>query len=97
MRALTDLRTQIGTAKACEALSVPRSSFYRRLRPEAAPKAPLAPPLALNLRERQHVIDLLHSQRFADDAPRQVYAALLGAIIESRVWANKERRRILVS
>ena len=77
MTAVTDLRTQIGTAKACEALDVPRSSFYRRLRPEAVPKTPPSPPLALSPRERQDVIDLLHSERFLDDAPRQVYAALL--------------------
>ena len=77
MTAVTDLRTQIGTAKACEALDVPRSSFYRRLRPEAVPKTPPSPPLALSPRERQDVIDLLHSERFLDDAPRQVYASLL--------------------
>ena len=105
MTALTDLRTQIGTAKACEALDVPRSSFYRRLRPEAVPKTPPSPPLALSPRERQDVIDLLHSERFLDDAPRQVYAALLDEgqyycsirtmyrILQAEHGDVKERRR----
>ena len=32
---------------------------------------------ALSKEERQKLLDLLHSERFADDAPREVYAALL--------------------
>lgn len=72
-----DLRTEVGTRRACEALDLPRASFYRRLSPPATPGARPAPPLALSGGERQSVIDLLHCPRFQDDAPRQVYAALL--------------------
>ena len=77
MTAVTDLRTQMGLQRRVKPWTCLASSFYRRLRPEVVPKTPPSPPLALSPRERQDVIDLLHSERFLDDAPRQVYAALL--------------------
>jgi len=77
MKAAMDLRKEVGTQQACEALCVPRSTFYRRMRPAADPEPRPVSPLALSPQERQSVIDALHSPRFQDDAPRQVYAALL--------------------
>jgi putative transposase len=77
MRAAMALRTEVGTTPACEALRVPRASFYRRLSPAAESGPRLAPPLALSAGERRSVIDLLHGPRFQDDTPRQVYAVLL--------------------
>jgi putative transposase len=77
MKAAMALRTEVGTAPACEALRVPRASFYRRLSPTAGSGPRLAPPLALSVVERRSVIDLLHGPRFQDDTPRQVYAVLL--------------------
>jgi putative transposase len=77
MRAAMDLRSEVGTTKACKALRVPRASFYRRLKPASESGPRPAPPLALSVRERQAVIDILHCTRFQDDTPRQVYAVLL--------------------
>ena len=57
---------------------VPR--FNRHLKPRVvnvSNKPRPAPPLALKAEEKQTVIDLLHSSRFMDMAPHQVYAALL--------------------
>jgi len=77
MSAAMELRTEVGTTQACGAMGLPRASFYRRLKPKAEPASRPAPPLALTLRERQIVVDLLNAPRFQDDAPRQVFAVLL--------------------
>jgi len=66
---------------ACAALAVPRSSLYRQRQPVAAPVAPVPPrPLparTLSESEKAQVRDLLNSERFQDQPPREVYAALL--------------------
>ena len=74
------LGSDVGKKAACEALQVPRATFYRyQIREQAeyvvAKRPP--PPLALSLEERQTVINILHSDRFLDDTPYQVYATLL--------------------
>ena len=69
-----------GVAPMCRALNVPRASAYRRWAQENKPKAPLARPAparALACAERERVLDTLHSERFVDQPPHQVYAALL--------------------
>jgi putative transposase len=64
---------------ACEALDVPRSTVYRHLKP----KPKVAPqPRPRNRRripdqKRAEIIALLHSHRFIDQTPRQVYGELL--------------------
>jgi len=77
MTAAMELRMEVPTKQACEALGLSRGSFYRRLKPstETAPRP--APPLALRPEERRSVHDVLHCERFQDDAPRQIYATLL--------------------
>lgn len=45
--------------------------------PEKPPRKQVPPPLALTLEERQVVSDVLHSDRFVDQAPYQAYATLL--------------------
>lgn len=81
MRAAEELSGSVGTAPACRALGVPRAGLYRRRKPsprEAAPTAPRPkPPNALDLQERQTVLDTLRSERFMDKAPTEVYATLL--------------------
>jgi putative transposase len=80
MNSVSSLSQDIGKKSACEALAVPRASFYRHMSssvPSKEEKPRPAPVLALTTQERQTVIDLLHSERFQDKAPRQVYAALL--------------------
>ena len=67
---------------ACAALGLPRSALYRarQPRPSAPIVATLGPPgprRALNAAETAEVRETLNSERFQDDAPREIYATLL--------------------
>ena len=79
MPVVNDLAAQVGVKTACDALGVPRSSRYAARRPhvakERAPAPP--PPRALTVDEKTTVRETLNSERFADQAPREVYATLL--------------------
>jgi putative transposase len=80
MKAIEELAPQVGTAKACRSLGVCRATVYRHRQPQ--PPAPATtprpkPPRALSDQERRQVLDVLHSEPFADKAPAEVYAALL--------------------
>jgi putative transposase len=79
MIACQELSTEVGTAAACKSLDIARPTFYRRLgaRIEETPVPRPAPPRALNALERQEVLDVLHTDRFVDKAPTEVYATLL--------------------
>lgn len=80
MRAAEEVGATVGVQQACEALGVARATLYRcRARREApAPEEPRPPsPRALPAEERQAVLDELHSERFVDKAPAEVYATLL--------------------
>ena len=77
MSEVKTLRAKVGTVKACEALQIPRASFYRWLKPVPHTKPRPTPPLAMKPEKRQEVLDHLHSERFQDDAPAQVYSVLL--------------------
>jgi len=76
MKGIKELAQVVKIRSACQALSFPRSSYYRRLKPED-PKERPAPPLALSSEERQGVLAVLHSTRFMNQSPREVYATLL--------------------
>lgn len=79
--------------KACKHISVPRSTFYRLQQPVVTrltlPK--LRSPRALSAQEQTTVLDLLNSQRFQDQAPRQVYATLLDDGIYVCHWSSMYR------
>ena len=78
MSAVYALSHDVGKKAACEALTVPRATFYRHMSPvPQGERTRPAPVLALTKQERDTVIDILHSERFQDKAPRQVYATLL--------------------
>jgi putative transposase len=64
---------------ACEVLDIPRATAYRRLhpKPRPAPRQRMPSPRRLGDAERQNVLDILHSERFADQPPREIYAELL--------------------
>lgn len=66
---------------ACAALAVPRSSLYRQRQPVAASVAPTplrpVPARTLSETEKGLVRDLLNSERFQDQPPREIYATLL--------------------
>jgi putative transposase len=71
---------QIGAATACKAFGVSKASFYRRRLAMCNfnPKPPRRRPArSLTTVETATVLDTLHSSRFVDKAPAQVWAALL--------------------
>jgi putative transposase len=72
-----DLAIVVGVKRACEVLDVPRSRIYRSRQPQIEPRERPIPARALSQSERMKVRDTLNSERFADLAPRQVYAKLL--------------------
>ncbi len=72
-----ELAIAVGVKRACEVLDVPRSRIYRSRQPQTEPKGCPTSVRALSGSERRQVRDVLNSERFADLAPRQVYAKLL--------------------
>lgn len=79
MSAVKEASAKLGVSAACEALGIPRSSFYRQqwgpryTHPRRWPR----PTRALSEPQRQEVLDVLHSEAYVDKAPSQVWAALL--------------------
>lgn len=76
---VTALNEQVGVSvkRACAVLGASRSSVYRAQQPRREPKPRSTPANALTEAERQVVRSTLNSERFMDQAPRQVYATLL--------------------
>jgi len=69
---------EIGMTAACRALSVSRATAYRHKDPKRRPATVRrSSPMALSEAERSAVLAELHSERFVDAAPAQVYATLL--------------------
>jgi putative transposase len=81
MSTAVTLGADVGIKSACNALNISRATLYRDMEKavagEQAPTKRPAPPLALSEPEKQSVLDVLHSERFCDKAPRQVYAAMI--------------------
>ena len=79
MAAAQTLSADVGVKPACLALGISRAGFYRSRMSSCGKTAALrpAPPRALREDEKQAVLDLLHSERFQDLAPQEVYATLL--------------------
>ena len=81
MEAVECLTPKVGTKTACEAFGVCRATLYRQRATQAAVslegKRHPSPPRSLSLEERETMLDVLHSERFIDKAPHEVYATLL--------------------
>ena len=80
MNMIEQHRQQIATLTLCEALDIPKASFYRQQaqKDSSAPVVPRTrPEHALSDSEQQTVLATLHEPRFVDLAPPQVYAQLL--------------------
>lgn len=82
IQVVKDLMPTAGLTRACQVLGLPRSSFYqahRSVAPVASRPAPERPPSprALTPTEKTTVREVLNSERFQDQAPREVYATLL--------------------
>jgi putative transposase len=74
-----ELTPIIGTRPACRALGAASATIYRRRRPpEPRPRRPRPTPArALSEQERAQLLEVLHSERFLDSSPAQVWATLL--------------------
>jgi putative transposase len=82
MAAVTELAADVGTIAACDALRMPRASYYRHRCAASSPAVTPArpgplPARALRPAERETVLAHLHGERFQDRSPAAVYATLL--------------------
>jgi putative transposase len=80
MAAVTELANDVGTSAACQALCMPRASYYREHRKTSSPAVTASrpsPARALHPVEREAVLSRLHEERFQDRSPAAVYATLL--------------------
>jgi putative transposase len=80
MEAVKRLASIANWTGACRALGVARASAYRFWKQRdnpALPKEPVKPERALSNAEKEQVLGVLHSERFRDLAPSEVYATLL--------------------
>ena len=77
MRSAEQVAQQIGTQAACAALGVPKSSLYRGRKPPTEKTTRKISVRALSPVEKAEIHQELNSERFADQAPREVYATLL--------------------
>jgi putative transposase len=109
--AVTELAPQVGVRAACQALGHAQAGYYRRHRISPAPVRPALvahrdrpQPRALTEQEQKEILDVLHSPRFVDLAPAEVWATLLdeGVYLGSistfyrllrRAGESRERRR----
>jgi len=81
IQSVEQLAKSVSVVRACQALDVPRSSVYRSRQPVAAvpmpSPEPRVSPRALSQVEKAEVRQILNSERFQDQAPREVYATLI--------------------
>ena len=80
MAAVAELANDVGTSAACQALCMPRASYYRDVRKTSSPVVSASrpsPARALRPAERDAVLARLHEERFQDRSPAAVYATLL--------------------
>jgi putative transposase len=82
--AIAELAPTIGVRAACQAVGAAQAGYYRRHRQSPAPERPVPiphrdrpQPRALSPEEKQAVLEVLHSDRFVDVAPAEVWATLL--------------------
>ena len=75
-----DKDSPLGIREGCDALGVPRATFYRARNPRReTQKSPCSrsSPRALTQEERQAVRNQLYCSRFADKSPGEIFAKLL--------------------
>src|SRR3954447_9973698 len=80
--AISELAPVIGVRAACAAVGAPQATWYRRHRQSPAPERPVPvphrdQPRALTAAERTAILAELHSDRFVDVSPTEVWAILL--------------------
>src|ERR1700751_1787774 len=80
MAAVAELANDVGTSAACQALCMPRASYYwdgRKTSSPAVSASRPSPARALRPAERGAFLSRLHQERFQDRSPAAVYATLL--------------------
>jgi putative transposase len=80
MQSIHDNRSLITVSKACVGFGVVRSAFYRWKNPPESPvsKSPRpSSPRALSTTEKEVVLTALHSDRFVNQSPGEIYHILL--------------------
>jgi putative transposase len=82
--AIAELAGRIGVRDGCVAVGASQAGYYRRHRVSPPPQRPVPighrdrhQPRTLSAQEQQAILDVLHSDRFVDMAPAEVWAALL--------------------
>ena len=70
MKASEQLSGEEGVSAACQALAVPRSSYYRAQQPKPKATPRPTPQRTLNQEEKTRVRETLNSERFQDSSPR---------------------------
>ena len=83
MQLAQELSTAVGKVQACEALRLPRSSFYRSTASNLVDDTRVdrrSSPRALSDTERKSVLRTLHCNRFVDKSP--------GDAVVQRNWAR---------
>ncbi len=81
MQTVATFGADIGVKPACEALGLGRATYYRN-KADAGTRGQSTPAgrsssRALSSEERKELLALMHSERFMDQAPREIYATLL--------------------
>ena len=104
-----ELTPLVGTRPACRALGAAPATVYRRRNPPPArePRPRRPPDRALSEAEREALLAELHSPRFVDSSPAQVWATLLDEgrylasertmyrLLAARHGGVRERRNVL--
>lgn len=91
--------TAFSVLEACELAGLPRAHWYRHAKPnpteQTEPKPPQTEPppspRALSEAEQQAILAVLHSPRFQDLPPREVYATLLDEQVYLCHWRTMYR------
>jgi putative transposase len=85
-----------GVKKACELTGKSRATIYRRRNGvrSGCREQPPVPANALSARDREELLAVLDSPRFADKAPRQVWARLTD---EGTYLASVRRKELAIS
>jgi putative transposase len=80
LNAIAERPPFVSRSRACEALGVSRAVLYPDLRKQRKQVRKRGGGLRRNLSpaEREQALAVMHEERFCDQAPRQIYATLLG-------------------
>jgi putative transposase len=74
---VNEAAASLGVASACDAIGLPRATYYRSQDERPQPKPRPRSKRALSTEQRQEVLDVLHEPRFVDSPPTEIYARLL--------------------